>query len=144
MNKVKLIFNQTLMISTAILFGIGVENVFYLLKFGDKTMTWPWYIPLSIVFTGFLCSLPTLLIIDMDNLSEKRCRIRIFLNFISVGAIVSLSGFIFDWFNSLTDYLIIVVMYVLIYIFVWVATLWILKNEEKKINAAIKDFRDEE
>ena len=35
-------------------------------------------------------------------------------------------------------------MIVIIYAFTWVATYWLLKSDENKINDALKDVRDEE
>ena len=49
MNRCKLIFNQTLMVSTAILFGLGIEELIEYLGSGDEWMNWQWYIPLGLL-----------------------------------------------------------------------------------------------
>ena len=144
MTKIKILFNQTLMISTAILFGIGVQSLLQYMLRGQGDFTWPWYLPLSIVFTGFLCALPTMLILDIDSESKKKVIVRNVIHFILVGGVVSFCGYLFKWYDNLEDYLPILVMYVLIYLFVWGATLWLVKTDEKKINEAIKQFRDED
>ncbi len=144
MTKLKIMFNQTLMISTAILFGVGVQTFLQYLIRGEKEFTWLWYTPLSIVLTGFLCALPTTLLLDPDGGSAGRAMIRNLIHFVLVGAVVSFCGYIFGWYADLADYLPILVMYVLIYIFVWISTLWLMKADEKKINEAIKQFTDEE
>lgn len=144
MNKIKLIFIQTLMVSTAILFGIGVQAVISHFVGGFEVMNWPWYIPLSIVLSGFLSSIPTTLILSLDTLSKRRMWFRIILHFILVGVIVSLCGLVFKWFDSLAGYIPIIGMYILIYVFVWAASGWMAKSDEKKINEAIKDFQDED
>lgn len=144
MGKLKIIFYQTLMISTAILFGIGVQMVILHFAFGTEYLGWPWYIPLTIVLTGFLCSIPTLLILSTDNLSRKAALVRTVLHFILVGGIVTGCGFLFGWYTTWSEYAPILVMYVIIYIIVWVTTAWMGKEDEKRINEAIKDFRDEE
>ncbi len=144
MNKAKLIFNQTLMISTAILFGMGVRTGILFLAKGKEMLTWEWYIPLSIVLVGFFCSLASLLLYNDFEGNRAKTRIRIALHFVLVLVIVSLFGYLFHWYSDLTEYLLIVIMYILIYAFVWFATVWIMKADEKKINEAINEIRDEE
>ena len=144
MNKIKILFNQTLMISTAILFGVGIQMLIRHFLKNDDMLTWPWYVPLSIVLTGFLCSLPTMVLIYDTEISRKRMLVRIAIHFVLVGSIVSLCGFLFKWYETLDEYLPILIMYIVIYLFVWAATGWLTKSDEKKINAAIKDIQDRE
>lgn len=144
MNKIKLLFGQSLMISTGILAAIGIENVIRYFHDGVFKLDWPWYVPISIVFCGIVCSIPTLLILDTDDLSKEAFRVRKIIHFLCVGAILSLFGFLFGWYETLPGYLIIMAMYLVIYVFVWVATMWVFKTEDKKINDAISEMRDEE
>ncbi len=143
MNKAKIIFNQTMMISTAVLFGMGIETAIMFLVAGQYMIEWQWYIPLSIVLVGFLCALASLVLYDETD-NESHQRLRVVIHFILVLGIVSLFGYLFDWYSDLTGYLIIAIMYVIIYTFVWISTLWMLKADEKKINDAIDRIRDEE
>ena len=53
-------------------------------------------------------------------------------------------GWLFGWYSNLTEFIVIAVMYVVIYAFVWISSLWMAKTDEKKINEAIKDIQDEE
>lgn len=144
MNKAKLIFNQTLMISTAILLGMGIRAAVLFLMTGEPRVDWQWYLPLSIILVGFLCALASLLLYDDSVMSSVKMRLRICLHFLLVFGIVSLSGFLFNWYSSPAQYLLIVVMYVLIYAFVWIATIWELRADADKINNAISEIRDEE
>lgn len=144
MQKLKIIVSQSLMISTGILFGIGVQAMVLHFVTGYTDMTWPWYIPLSIVLTGILCALPTVFLLSMDGLSKAKTWIRIGLHFVSVGLVVTLCGRLFRWYDSFLEYLPILVMYVLIYIFVWVCSGWMAKEDARKINDAIESIRDEE
>ncbi len=144
MNRTKLIFSQTLMISTGILFGIGVQAMLSFLFKGDDVIIWEWYIPFSIILAGFLCSLATLFILDIGEESKEKAYIRVALHFVVTLVIVSLCGFLFGWYGSLNAYIHIIIMYVLIYTFVWISTSWMLKSDEKKINRAIESIRDEE
>lgn len=143
MNKAKIIFNQTMMISTAVLFGMGIETAIMFLVAGQYMIEWQWYIPLSVVLVGFLCALASLVLYDETD-NESHQRLRVVIHFILVLGIVSLFGYLFDWYSDLTGYLIIAIMYVIIYTFVWISTSWMLKADEKKINDAIDRIRDEE
>ena len=144
MNKAKIIFNQTIMISTAILFGLGIQMIIQHFISGSETLVLDWYIPISICLTGFLCSLPTYFLLDLDTLEKKVMWMRIGIHFILVGGIVVLCGYLFDWYGDLFDVRKIVIMYSIIYVFVWIITAWIGKSDEIKINAAIKDIHDSE
>ncbi len=146
MNKLKLIFMQTVMISAAILFGMGLQ---FMLKFiaapeDSIKIIWPWYMPLAIILTAFLCSIPTLLLADIDNISSKDMQCRIILHFFCILAMVSAAGFLLKWYENINEYFIILLMFILIYAFVWAISFWIGKTEEHKINKAIKEIQDEE
>ena len=142
MQKAKIIFHQTVMISAAILFGIGVQMILQHYIEGAESLTLSWNVPISICFTGFLCSLPTYFLLDLDSLKKNVMWMKIVIHFISVGGIVVLCGYLFDWYGSLFNVQSIIVMYSIIYIFVWFVTAWIAKSDEIKINAAIKDMQD--
>ncbi|MCR5507799.1 MAG: DUF3021 domain-containing protein [Lachnospiraceae bacterium] len=144
MNKAKIIFNQTLMISTAILFGMGIRTAVLYLAAGQYMINWQWYIPLSIVMVGFFCALASLILYDDSDAGRISQRLRICIHFLLVFGIVSLFGYLFDWYSDLPQYLLIVIMYIVIYAFVWISTIWILKADADKINDAIKEIRDEE
>lgn len=144
MKKWKIVFNQTLMISTGILFGLGVQKLIEWLCNKDTSINWPWYIPLSIILTGFLCALATLFLIDRDGENVTSGKIRIVLHFIFLLIVVAGCGWLFGWYSDLTGFIVIAVMYVLIYAFVWISSLWMAKTDEKKINEAIRDIQDEE
>ena len=144
MKKWKIVFNQTLMISTGILFGLGVQKLIEWLCNKDTSINWPWYIPLSIILTGFLCALATLFLIDREGENVASGKVRIVLHFIFLLIVVAGCGWLFGWYTDLTGFIVIAVMYVLIYAFVWISSLWMAKTDEKKINEAIRDIRDDE
>jgi len=144
MQKVKTIFSQTLMISTAILFGIGMLMLMQHFSLGVQTFSFQWSDPLSICLTGFLSSLPTYFLLDMDNLKKSEVWIRMGIHFVSVLGIVVLCASLFHWFGQIINLRIICLMYSAIYLFVWGATAWIAKADEIKINEAIKDLQDSE
>jgi len=144
MKKLKVMFMQTIMISAAILFGIGCQSLLNYFLYDVEKFSWPWYIPLSIILTGFLCSVPTVLLILDESKGGKLTIVRILIHFISVGAVVVLCGYLFKWYESIEELIPIIIMIVVIYVFVWLANLWLAKSNEKKINDAIKGIQDEE
>ena len=144
MQKVKTIFSQTLMISTAILFGIGILMLIQHFSLGVQMFSFQWSDPLSICFTGFLSSLPTYFLLDLDNLKKSEVRIRMGIHFVSVLGIVILCASLFHWFGQIINIRIICLMYSLIYLFVWGATAWMAKADEIKINEAIQALQDPE
>ena len=144
MQKVKTIFSQTLMISTAILFGIGILMLIQHFSLGVQTFSLQWSDPLSICLTGFLSSLPTYFLLDLDSLKKSEVRIRMGIHFVLVLGIVVLCASLFHWFGQIINLRIICLMYSLIYLFVWGTTAWMAKADEIKINEAIKDLQDSE
>ena len=142
MQKLKIIFHQTFMISTAILFGLGMLMLIQHMVSGVQTLSLQWSDPLSICFTGFLSSLPTYFLLDLDNLKKSEVRIRMGIHFVSVLGIVVLCASLFHWFGQIINLRILCFMYSLIYLFVWGVTAWMAKADEIKINEAIKDLQD--
>ena len=142
MQKLKIIFHQTFMISTAILFGIGMLMLIQHFSLGVQMFSFQWSDPLSICFTGFLSSLPTYFLLDLDNLKKSEVRIRMGIHFVSVLGIVVLCASLFHWFGQIINLRILCLMYSLIYLFVWGVTAWMAKADEIKINEAIKDLQD--
>ena len=144
MQKVKTIFSQTLMISTAILFGIGMLMLIQHFSLGVQTFSFQWSDPISICLTGFLSSLPTYFLLDMDSLKKSEVWIRMGIHFVSVLGIVVLCASLFHWFGQIINLRILCLMYSIIYLFVWGATAWMAKADEIKINEAIKELQDSE
>ena len=144
MDKIsKLIFTQAVMITTAILFGQGIIYAIIFLTGGQSSFEWEWYIPLSIVLAGILCALPTVLL-DFPEKNDNGKIGRKYIHFICVGLIVTICGYVFGWYSTPTQFLIILTTYVLIYAFAWAASIWIMKTDDRKINEALDDIRDDE
>lgn len=173
MSKIKLLFQQALMISTGILFVIAVGGIVHHLQGND--IAYSWYTPISVIISGFLCAIPTLLLCVDDtegreskaspsdgyeekgleasvvrtsrknaNAKKNRYYLRIILHCILLYGIVSLLGYVFRWYEGLMEYVLVMLSYFLVYLFVWVATLWIWKKEDEKINDALQGIQDEE
>lgn len=141
MNRWKILFQQTLMISTGVLFLIGINGLVSYLTGTD--FCFEWYYPFSIILLGLLCSPLTWLFI-LNGVFKKHFIWNLILHFLSIWVIVVVIGWIFHWYSTLKQILQLSVQAIVVYIFVWVATLWILRTEDKKINQVLKDIQDKE
>lgn len=141
MNKLKILFQQTTMISAMILLATGLEGV--VKHMAGKDFILEWYHPLSFILTGFLGALPTPLVMPRD-LGRKQYLFLIASHCILLFGVVSLMGFLFHWYSNGADYLFVVITYFIIYVLVWAATFWLARRDEAKINQAIQEIQDEE
>ena len=76
MNIAKKIFVQSMAISTAILFLNGINA--FIQHFAGNDISLQWYHPVTIVLTGILCALPTVLLRDEGRWDRKTFWIRAF------------------------------------------------------------------
>ena len=146
MSKLKLWFVQTMMISFAILVGIIIEGIVYSVFMGDDLASFnlSWLQLLSVVLTGAFCSIPTLIWLTDNDLPKSKFIIRLVLHCIGLYAIVSLFGWLFKWYQHMDGFIMITVIYFLVYVFVWLVSLWLYKRDDNQINKALDDIRDEE
>ena len=142
MEKLKILFQQTLMISIGILFFTGINGLISHLAGTD--FYYAWYYPLTIIFIGFLCALPTFLFIMSEWSGQRRFLSNLILHCLSVWVIVSIAGRILKWYFILKQFLMVTMEYILIYIFVWLASMWLIRAEDKIINQALTDIQDKE
>ena len=146
MNKLKFWLEQTMMISFAILVGIILEGVVYCVFGGDPLSEFKlsWFQLLSIVLTGAVCSVPTVIWLTDTDMPKNKFIIRLILHCIGLYAIVIAFGRVFNWYNRLDGFIFMTIIYFLVYICVWVVSLWFHKRDDNKINKALDDIRDEE
>ena len=146
MNRFKLWLEQTMMISLAILVGIIIEGLVYCVFGGDPLSEFKlsWIQLLSVVLTGAVCSVPTVIWLTDTDMPKNKFIIRLILHCIGLYAIVIAFGRVFNWYNRLDGFIFMTIIYFLVYIFVWVVSLWFHKRDDNKINKALDDIRDEE
>ena len=145
MNRFKLWLEQTMTISFAIFVGIIIEGLVYAMM-GDPLTSFnlTWLQLVSVILTGALCSLPTVFWLADTDIPKNKFIVRIILHCIGLYAIVSLFGYIFKWYVKLDGFIMVTIIYFLVYVFVWIVTLWFHKRDDNKINKALDDIRDEE
>ena len=141
MDKLKLVFTQALMITTGIVFAVGLEGLYYHLVDDDIVLNW--YHLFSFLLAGILGALPTLLFTE-KKLSKRALRLRWVLHFVLLLAVISLLGYIFGWYVTLEGYMFVAAAFVLIYTAVVAGSIILIRREEALINRALEDIRDEE
>jgi len=142
MGRIKWLFQQAMMISFGILVGLSIEAIYYQI-IGDS-ITLAWYHPISILIAGVLCSLPSIFLELTKDLPKNKNRLGIALHFVFLFIIVMIIGYVFKWYRHLDGALFVAIEYVGVYIFVWLASMWIGLVDEKKINDALDSIRDED
>ncbi len=142
MNAAKKLFVQSMIISTSILFLNGINAVFQ--HFSGNDIVLEWYHPISIVLTGVLCSVPTVLLLDWDQWDKKTLGFRAALHCLALYAAVSGAGWLFKWYTDGEGFVDLSVVFFVIYAFVWLSSHWLDKQDEKKINRALDEIRDSE
>jgi len=141
-NIAKKIFVQSMAISTGILFLNGINAVIQ--HFSGNDITLQWYHPITIVMTGILCALPTVLLRDEDQWDRKTFWIRVSVHCLSLYAIVIGAGRLFGWYTDPVSFISVSIIFFLVYAFVWLTSHWLDKQDEKKINHALDTIRDNE
>lgn len=131
------------MISIGILFAFGVDGLISKIGGRDRLILF-WYTPFSIIITGILCALPTLIFNSESELSRSAFRIRIILHFLILFAVVSLAGYLFNWYDDVRDYLFVMGSYFMIYILVWIGSILLRRYDENLINQALQQIQDDE
>ena len=146
MNRLKLWFEQTMITSFAIFVGIIIEGLVNSVFFGDdlSLFSLSWFQLFSVILTGALCSVLTIFFLIDTNILRNKFIVKIVLHCLGLYLIVSLFGWFFKWFTNPTGFIMVSVIFVLVYAFVWIISIWILKLDDNKINKALNGIRDEE
>lgn len=97
----------------------------------------------QIIFTGFICALPTLLFYFRNEPTKKQFFIRVLIHFILITAIVMIVGKYFCWYSDVIEGLLVFAIVVGVYLLAWRYTIFMNMNEAKKINEALANFNKE-
>jgi hypothetical protein len=145
MNRLQLIFEQTMLVSFMVLCYISVYG---LLALSGKGQGFDWYIPGSVVLASFLCSLVTVLLLytAAENKDESPVNyyIRVILHFVLLYGLIMGFGYLFYWYRGRVGFILTSLIYVLIYAGAWIGTLILFRRDEKLISDALDKIRDEE
>ncbi len=141
-SKLKTMTIHAMMISFFILVGISVESL--IAYFMGRMLNLPWHLPISIVGLGILCAIPSLLIMDVENLRTRQYMLRVVLHFLCLATIVLGAGRIFDWYEDVRGAAIIFAVFVGVYAAVWIGSYRLLIKDTALIDKALENYRDDE
>ncbi len=145
MNKLKLIIEQTMMVSFMVMCYISVYG---LVVMRGEDWGFDWYIPGSVVLSSFFCSLITVRLLYNDSESKDESPLKYYisvvLHFILLYGLIMGCGYIFHWYKGTVGYILTSVVYVVIYAGGWVGTMLLFRHDEKLISDALDKIRDEE
>ncbi|WP_035777081.1 hypothetical protein [Butyrivibrio sp. AE3004] len=145
MKKIKILIEQTLMVSFMTQCYVSLYGLLVMKKYGYQ---FDWYIPGSIVIASFLCSLITVFLLygksDRKNYSILIHYIRVIAHFILLYVIIMGIGYLCYWYRGIWGFILTSVIYVIIYAGTWVGTILIFRHEEKLISKALDNIRDDD
>lgn len=142
MSKVKIILQQTVIISFFIQIVLVIGKTIDWLA--GETIDIPWYIPGSIVLVSFLASLPTLLLYVEIPGGKIASRLRLLFHYLLLFAIVGSGGYVFQWYDTARGFCQMAISFTIIYLLVWRCMRLMQKHDEKIINDALQNMRDED
>ena len=143
MKIVKVIVMQAMMITFGIVAVVGLSVAVEHVN-GEYIWQMEWYHPLSFILTGILGAIPTVVWQNLESLSKKQFIVRLILHCLTLYVVVMACGFFFKWYTELSGFIGVSISFILVYAFVWAATIFGFKQDEKELNAAIDQIRDEE
>lgn len=144
MGKIRTVVNDMFIIATCMVVGLGIQEALIHLSSNMNTFETPWYIPLTIPVTAFLCALPSALVNDCDGLGRRQMVFRVVLHYSCIFLVVTGCGYLFNWYSDVPEFLVIVLVYTIIYGMVWLVSWWLEKRDESTINSALKEMQDKE
>lgn len=142
MSKIKFLYQHAIIIAVGILFVVAIEGL--LLHFTGKgdEFALQWYHPISMIISGIICAIPSLALEGYEELETRKFVMRIAIHFTLLYCVVMLLGYIFVWYDSVSGFAYVSVAYIVVYIIVWASSIWIYRQDDVKINEALKDIQD--
>lgn len=142
MKTFKILFWQAMMIVFGIIVGISVQSVIWHLR--GKSFMLDWYQIPSLLLTGVVCALPSILLIISVEWPRKKYILMIICHCILLYVIVLSLGWLFKWFDTISGATAITIEYFVVYAFVWLVTKWMGWLDQKNINEVLNNIRDDE
>lgn len=144
MSKCRLLFEHTILISVLILAAIAMEATWAHFQPGASEIALCWYHPISILLAGFCGALPSLLWVNFEIRKGARFIRRLLLHAALVYIVIIAIGKFFLWYDDLASFLFVTISFLVIYACVWLATVWMTKQDDKRINAMLRKIQDSE
>lgn len=140
MDKIRGLSLQSIIIAVCIFINLSIQMAVGHYVNGTQVYEIRWYLPVSILVTAVLCSLPSLLLSGDRELIVRDY----LLHYGSIGLIVMISGALYGWYGTVFEASMMAITYTIIYGAVWLMMAWLTKREEKAINQALREIQDED
>ena len=135
----KILVNQFFMITVCVMFFTSVVNLFW--GYGIKyDSSYPWILML----TGFLGALPSLVFVFKKEPTKKQFVFRCIIHYLLLCAIITVEGFLVDWFDDTAEVFFVLGELTVVYALVWLATYFSSLSIKKGINEALQRFNSDE
>lgn len=144
MSKIKVLYQHTIMITSGILFVVAIEGLLMYLSGNGNEFSLSWYHPISMFVAGILSSIPSLVLNNYEDFTTQKFLIRLLIHCLLVYSIVMIMGYFFVWYHNWIGFAYVSMAFFVVYVLVWVSSIWMFKQDDVKINAALKDIQDEE
>ncbi len=137
-NVIKLLAIQAVTVSFCIVLGNAIIGV--IAHFVGHEITYPWYFLASVILTGILSALPTLIfyIKGLPFIAQ------IIIHFVLLLGVISLAQIIFGLGFELLDMISLYSIFIITYGLVWIISYQINKLDEKNINRLLEESKDTE
>ena len=133
----------TLLVSFLTLTSLAIRIVIYFAKNGEFFMLESWQVP-AVILLGLLTALFTTCLLFTKDTERVRWNARIACHFVICGILVMVFGKLFGWYEGIAGAATMFVNFVVVYALVWIGNFFLIKKDEKQINKALDDIRDEE
>ena len=143
MERLKTFIMTTLLVSFLTLSSLAVRVVIYFVQNKEFFMLESWQVP-AVILLGLLTAISTTCLLFTKDTERVRWNARIACHFVICGILVMVFGRLFGWYEGISGAVTMFVNYVIVYALVWIGNYFLIKKDERQINKALKDIRDEE
>lgn len=139
----KYLISQFFVITVGVLVITSLPNLGATIN-GEETVVYNAFYPYMVIFTGFLSSLPSVLLWFREEPTKKQCYTRMAMHFVAVEVIVMLEGLWFEWYKNATEAIKLFGLVILVYLFVYMYSYYTNKDTAEAINDALARFNQDE
>lgn len=133
----------TLLVSFLTLSSFAIRIVIYFAKNKEFFMLESWQVP-AVILLGLLTAISTTCLLFTKDTEHVKWNARIAWHFVICGILVMVFGKLFGWYEGIAGAVTMFVNYVVVYALVWIGNFFLTKKDERQINKALDDIRDEE
>ena len=144
MKRMKVILEQTMLVSFLVLCAVSLYGLFVMKK---NEWCFDWYTPGSIVVASLMCSIVTVLMLYNEwynTASALKQGIITLILLILIYVIIMVFGHISHWYTTTSGFIRISIIFVVVYAGAWVGTGIMFRHDEKLISDALDNVRDKE